>query len=187
MRVEDLKPNPKNPRTITPAKLEQLKRAMLEFGDLSGVVYNRRSKQLVGGHQRIENMKGAEVTVTRTYPKPTKAGTVAVGYVKFRGERFNYREVEWDRPREMAANIAANKGAGEWDLPQLGEWMRELGSFDVDLDISLTMFEETDLHLVRQHMRANPDSFEEGSEEDQGRLDEKKKVECPECSHVFTP
>lgn len=31
-----------------------------------------------------------------------------------------------------------------------------------------------------------PPNFEPGTEEDQGRLDEKKPITCPECGHVFT-
>jgi len=33
----------------------------------------------------------------------------------------------------------------------------------------------------------NAKNFEPGTEEDQGRLDEKTKVCCPECAHEFTP
>ena len=33
-----------------------------------------------------------------------------------------------------------------------------------------------------------PDAdFEPGTEDDQGKLDQKKKITCPECAHVFTP
>ncbi len=146
MRTKDLAPNPKNPRKITDAKLEQLKKALLEFGDLSGIVFNRKSGQLVGGHQRVKTFDtDAPVTIVRKFKKPTSTGTVAEGYVELRGERFSYREVSWDKHREMAANIAANKGAGEWDLPQVGEWLKELGSFDVDFDMDLTMFDEEEL------------------------------------------
>lgn len=52
MKVKNLKANPENPRTITDAKLLQLKRSMERFGDLSGIVFNRRSGNLGGGHQR---------------------------------------------------------------------------------------------------------------------------------------
>ena len=32
-----------------------------------------------------------------------------------------------------------------------------------------------------------PPNFEPASEDEQGRLDEKAKVKCPECGHEFTP
>lgn len=167
MRTKDLAPNPKNPRTVTEAKLEQLKKALLEFGDLSGIVYNRTTKQLVGGHQRLKSFDAdAPITITRKFNKATRTGTVAEGYVELRGERFSYREVSWDKHREMAANLAANKGAGEWDLPQVGEWLKELGSFDVDFDVSLTMFDEEELKdfgmiIVSEHTRTGATGVDE--------------------------
>lgn len=141
MQIADLKPNPRNPRTITDQKLEMLKKSLSEFGDLGGFVYNRKTDQLVGGHQRAKIFhKSSKLVVDKKYSKPTKTGTVAEGYVEFEGERFRYREVEWDEIKEKAANIAANKGAGEWDLPELSNWLKEIDEFGFDLD--LTMFDE---------------------------------------------
>lgn len=167
MKISELTPNPKNPRKVTDQKLEMLKAALLEFGDLSGIVFNRTTNQLVGGHQRIKHIdpKGS-VTIVRQFKKPTRTGTMAEGYVELQGERFNYREVKWPKHKEMAANIAANKGAGDWDLPQLGEWMKELGSFDVDLDLNLTMFDKDELKefgmiTVAEHTRVGATGVDE--------------------------
>lgn len=143
LKISSLKPNPRNPRTISPEKIEQLKKTLLEFGDLSGFVYNRKSRQVVGGHQRQAALpKDSEVVIERTYKKPTRTGTLAEGYVLFEGERFQYREVDWPKKKEMAANLAANKGAGEWNYQTLGEWMQELGTDGFDLD--LTLFDENE-------------------------------------------
>lgn len=167
MRVADLSPNKKNPRTITDTKLKLLKKALHEFGDLSGVVFNRKSKQLVGGHQRVNTLDpNSKIVITKKYPKPTRTGTLAEGYIISHGERYTYRVVSWDRHREMAANIAANKGAGEWDLPQLADWMRELDSFDVNYDMDLTMFDVEELSdfegiTVREHTRISPTGVDE--------------------------
>lgn len=141
--IRDLPHNPKNPRKASPEKLSQLDRSMREFGDLSGIVFNTKTNQLVGGHQRTKNMpEDSLVTITKRYEKPSETGTIAIGYIKVGGERYHYREVSWSKHKEMAANIAANKGAGDWDVPQLTEWIQELGSFDVDFDLDLTMFDE---------------------------------------------
>lgn len=146
MKISALKPQPENPRTITPAKAAQLKKTLLEFGDLSGIVFNKKTQHLVGGHRRVENFSPAgDVVYTRKFKKPTRAGTVAEGYVTLSGERFSYREVSWPLAREKAANIAANKNAGEWNLPALGKWIKELGSFDVDFDLELTMFDAEEI------------------------------------------
>lgn len=167
LKVRDLAPNPKNPRTITDAKLEMLKASMQEFGDLSGIVYNVQSRQLVGGTQRTKDIDGdADVTIVKRYSKPTRTGTVAEGFVMMGGERFNYRAVDWDKHREMAANLAANKGAGEWDLPQVSEMLKELGSFDVDFDLELTMFDQEELKefgviIVSEHTRTGATGVDE--------------------------
>lgn len=146
MRTSDLKPSPKNPRVVTDAKLAQLKKTMDAYGDLSGVVFNRRSGNLVGGTQRSKQFpEDAEVTITKRFEKPTKRGTVAMGYVLVNGERFTYREVDWDKHRETAARIAANKNAGDWDAEELSKQIRELSSFDVDFNLELTGFDEGEL------------------------------------------
>ncbi len=144
MRVSDLTPNPKNPRTITDAKLAQLKKALHKFGDLSGIVFNRKTKQLVSGHQRV---KLATVTpdihIEKKFPKPTKTGTVAQGFIYIGGDRFSYREVDWDRATEKAAMIAANHNAGDDDLAGLSSLLKELQNIDFDLD--LTMLSEIEM------------------------------------------
>lgn len=169
MRVGELKGNPKNPRKITPAKLEQLKNALYEFGDLSGITFNRNLDQLVTGHQRCKNFdETAVVKITNSYEKPSRTGTVAMGYILHHGERYAYREVEWDEGKHKSGTVAANKNAGEWDIPQLTEWFQELDSFDVNLDLNLTMFDEEerkDLGLesvtVGEHTRTSPTGVDE--------------------------
>ena len=167
MQLKDLRANPKNPRKISDEKLKQLKKALLEFGDLSGIVYNTRTKQLVGGHQRSKILDAASVIeIQKKYKKPTAAGTTAEGYVIVRGERYSYREVNWDEMREKAANLAANKNAGEWDLPQLKDWLKDLNSFDADFDLSLTMFDEDELQKfggieVAAHTRSEATGVDE--------------------------
>lgn len=168
MKIKDLIPNAKNPRTITDAKLAMLKKAVQEFGDLSGIVFNRKSKQLVGGHQRRKVLDPESViTITKKFSKPTAVGTVAEGYIDTESGRFAYREVYWTDAKEKAANIAANKGAGEWDMPQLTEWMKELGSFDLDFDINLTMFDNEEIEalgqsiIVSEHTRTGKTGVDE--------------------------
>ena len=114
-------PNPVNPRKITDEQLQALRKAMVEFGDLSGLVVNLTTGNYVGGHQRVKILGDLPVTVVQRFPKPTARGTVAEGYVTYNGERFVYREVKWDATKEKAALVAANKHGGDWDLPGLSE------------------------------------------------------------------
>lgn len=183
MKLKDLKPNPKNPRTITDEKLGKLKKALAEFGSLDGFVVNRRTGTLISGHQRAKGLNAeAPVTIVEKYKKPTKTGTTQIGFIEAGGERFPYREVDWDETREKAAMIAANRGAGEWDETTLGALLRDIDDFGLDLD--LTLFDDHELQDLMT-VKTEPD-FKPGSEGDQGQLDRKKPVECPECGHEFT-
>lgn len=177
MKIKDLKANPKNPRTISDEKLAMLKKAIAEFGDLSGIIFNRKTKRLVGGHQRTKNFPpDAAIEITTKFKKPTKVGTVALGYVLVNGERHNYREVEWDEIREKAANIAANKGAGEWDLSALSDWLKEIDEFGFDL--SLTMFDTIETKGFMQMEDGRPVT---GAQElDEGSFDNFSHS-CPKC------
>jgi len=55
--IKDLAACPRNPRTISPEALAGLGTSVAEFGDIAGIVWNRRTGQLVTGHQRIEALK----------------------------------------------------------------------------------------------------------------------------------
>jgi hypothetical protein len=183
--VQDLAHNPRNPRSITAAKVTQLGKSMTAFGDISGIVFNNRSGVVIGGTQRTKNLpKTAKVRITKTYAKPTAKGTVAVGYVEHEGERFNYREVSWDENTQEAAMIAANKSAGEWDKTKLTDSMRKLGSFDADFDLELTMFDTEEIRkkfstvTVSEHQRSN------GEDEDTGEDD---FVVVPGETYAFGP
>lgn len=166
MQISDLKHNPKNPRIIKDEKRDNLAASLAKFGDLGGFVFNRLSGLLVGGHQRSSVFPtDAKIVITKKYDKPTRAGTVAEGVIKFKGERFKYREVEWDDATETAAAIAANNNAGEWDRPMLADALKKLGSFDIDFDMRLTMFTEDELAdfappsttTVKTHERIKPE------------------------------
>lgn len=140
MELGDLAHNPENPRVITEDKLKLLKKSLAEYGDLSGFIFNRTTGRLVGGHQRSKVLpSNAKIHYTKKNTNPSKVGTLAVGFIEVDGEKFSYREVAWDDLKEKAANIAANKGAGEWDATKLTEWFSDLKTFGFDMD--LTMFD----------------------------------------------
>ena len=182
MDVKQLTANPENPRTISKQKLAMLKKSLEEFGDLGAIVFNQKTKRLVGGHQRIASIPAtSKIVVEKQYAKTTKTGTAVEGFIEIAGERHKYREVKWDEVKEKAANIAANKGAGEWEMPKLGEWMKELDEFGFDLD--LTLFNEDERRLLLH----DGSSFKPGQENEQGQLDQKDPliVRCPGCKKEF--
>lgn len=126
MKLSDLTPHPGNPRKIDSKKLEMLEKSLKEFGDLSGIIFNRSTGRLIGGHQRLKLLpRDAEIHKTDENH----------GFVLIEGDRFQYREVDWDETKERAANIAANQHGGEWDFPQLTDWIMDLDQHNIDMDL----------------------------------------------------
>lgn len=127
--INESKAYHKNPRKITKEKHELLSSSLAEFGDLSGVVVNVRTGEVIGGNQRtsIFKTKDTKLEITQRYAHPTSTGTMAVGYIIFGDEKFAYREVDWDEKTAESANIRANKIGGMFDFDILAN------EFDMDL------------------------------------------------------
>lgn len=140
-KIEDLKGASYNPRYITKKQLDALQKSIEQFGDLSGIVFNRSSGVLVSGHQRIKSVNGKKTKIVKENVKKDRQGTVGLGHVHVFEEdgtitKIPYREVDWDNKlQEMAANVAANAAGGEFDQAKLGAIMAKLekGKFDVEL------------------------------------------------------
>lgn len=180
MLVKDLAPNPNNPRLASNDDVERLGARMGAFGDLGGIVFNRKTKSLVTAHQRVKTFPPtAKITIVKKYAKPTKTGTIAEGFIEHDGEKWRYREVSWSKQTEKAAALAANNHAGKWDEDQLGEWLGELEGDGFDL--KLTGFDDDEL-----------DAFmDDGGEDPAPKKPKKEKGkssivhECPNCGHEF--
>lgn len=146
-QVGALHPAPYNPRRIEEAELAGLKQALEVFGDLGGIVFNRRTEQLVGGHQRVKTLDKSwplwiapDDTLTEG---DRRVGTVAMGFIETPFGRLSYREVDWDQKIEKAANMAANKWGGSWDDAALKDLLTEID--DGSGLIGLSGFNEVDL------------------------------------------
>ena len=111
-----------NPRKdLKPGDVEyqKLKRSIEEFGYVEPVVWNKRTGNIVGGHQRYKVLL-----------------------------ELGYSEVECvvldiDALKEKALNVALNKITGEWDVPLLSELLAQIG--ESGFDISLTGFDMSEL------------------------------------------
>jgi hypothetical protein len=97
-QLSQLKTASYNPRTIEDDAFEGLKHSIDLFGDLSGIVFNIRTKHLVAGHQRVKALREQYGNLSITSGK-MKAKT---------GETFPVRFVDWDLQKEKLANLAAN-------------------------------------------------------------------------------
>lgn len=127
--------NPKNPRQISEEMLAFLGDSLAEFGDLSGIIFNRRTRRLIGGHQRIKRLDHSWPIAKASATDST--GTVVSGTIQTPWCAMAYREVDWTESKEQMANLAANKIQGEWDTDLLADWMRE---FPEGADLRLTGF-----------------------------------------------
>lgn len=132
--VRDLPPNDRNPRNISEKRGAQLDRAMKKFGDLSGIVFNRRTGRLVCGHQRIKHLQ-ANANIRKEAAKD-EHGTVAIGRI-VSGARasWNYREVDVDEATEQAMMIAANAAGGDFDQDLLAGLVLDLDKAGFEMDL----------------------------------------------------
>jgi len=164
MKVKDLKPTKYNPRKISEEKLQMLGRSMDEFGDLSGIVFNRKIGSLICGHQRIKHIDGETEIIKK--PHKDKYGTIAVGYIKTRKGDFLYREVEWSRKKHDLAMIASNKHGGEFIDRETREIISRYDTGDIDLTITGYQEKEiakmmTEVKEVKPEVEFTEELFEE--------------------------
>jgi hypothetical protein len=168
MKLSDLTPHPGNPRKITDKQLKMLEKSLKEFGDLSGVIFNKKTGHLIGGHQRLKIIpKDVEVTMTDK----------SHGYFELNGDKFGVRIVDWDETKEKAANIAANKGAGGWDFQLLSEWIIDLDHQNIDMD--LTMFDSDELKSLFGQWDSGKDAVDK-IEENLDGIVSMIKIKCPQ-------
>ena len=117
--LADLTSAPYNPRTINAKALDGLGYSMAEFGDLSGIVLNRRTGHLVAGHQRVKSLRAryGDIAIdpaTHTIRTPE-------------GHTFAVRLVDWPVRQEKAANVAANAPTIQ------GQWTQDLDALLADI------------------------------------------------------
>jgi len=103
-----LNPDKQNARVITEEALAGLSVSVEEFGDLSGIVWNERTGELVCGHQRVETLRRAGAVEWHR-----ETGTTDRAWIVHpkTGARFPIRIVDWDPMRQRMANLVANNTA----------------------------------------------------------------------------
>ncbi len=113
----------KNPRQITAKQHEALAIDLAELGDLGGIVHDLNSDEIIGGNQRsrVFDINACDVLLTEQLDEPDAQGTVARGYVIWKGAKYDYRQVRWTERQAERANIVANKRGGTWDFDILAD------------------------------------------------------------------
>ncbi|UBM06625.1 site-specific DNA-methyltransferase [Enterococcus mundtii] len=113
MKLVDLKPADYNPRiNLEPGmdEYEKLKHSILEFGFVDPPIFNKRTGNLVGGHQRVAVAKDLGLC-----------------------EEIEVSVVDLSLEREKSLNVALNKISGEWDEDKLAVLLKELDSEALDV------------------------------------------------------
>jgi DNA modification methylase len=125
--IDELRPDPANPRRIGDAELEALTRSLREYGFLQPVIALRAYRTVVGGHQRL-------LAARRLGMK-----TVPVIFV----------DLSLEQARLL--NLALNKISGAWDEELLARMVADLSGV-ADLDLSLSGFDEDELERLMKSL-----------------------------------
>ena len=109
--VNDLRPADYNPRTITDKARKHLEASIERFGMVQPIVWNKRTGNIVGGHQRLAVLQ--------------KKGI----------EKVKVVEVDLDEAEEIQLNLAMNNphAQGTFDFGKLESLKLSLESLDVPL------------------------------------------------------
>jgi len=132
--INDLKPADYNPRIMREKAFKGLKGSLKEFGDISGIVWNKRSGNLVAGHQRVQALKSVNAKIVKD-----SGGEAYLEHPETE-ERYWIRVVDWDLHKEKSANVTANNPeiSGNWS-DDIGQVLDEINidegfSKDIGLD-----------------------------------------------------
>ncbi len=87
----------------------------------------------------------------------------------------NYQEYESDE--QEYADVQADNAIASWAELDLSGINTDIGDFGPELDLNMLGLKE--FNVVPE--------FDPGTVDDQGKLDEKKPVQCPNCGEQFVP
>ena len=121
----DIKNAPYNPRIMDPKAKKRLKQNIAKHGLVAALTWNKRTGNLVGGHQRLEQLDALE---------------------KNKDYELTVCVVDVDEREEAALNVQLNNPSmqGSWDLDKLANMTEE---FDLDLSEDLG-FTESDIDFM---------------------------------------
>lgn len=100
---------------------KRLKRSIEVFGYVEPIIWNERTGNIVGGHQRLKIL-------------------ISQGYKEIETSCINVSEED-----EKVLNVSLNKIKGRWDIDKLSDILQEFDEVD---SIGLTGFEERELESL---------------------------------------
>jgi len=175
MKLSELNPAPYNPRVITDAAFDGLSHSIDRFGLLSLIVWNKRSGNIVGGHQR--------------YRKLAEAGETETDVVV----------VDLDDNEEVALNVVLNSREIRGDFTK--EVMHLLSQTEVQIGSAFNDLQLNELHRKLSRVRwEKPEKRDKPDKPDEPpappmdtQFDPDPEVEgadeavivCPKCSSMW--
>ncbi len=136
--INQLRPDPVNPRRIYESELESLTRSIKEFGFVQPVLARREDYTVIGGHQRILAARRLGME------------TVPVLFL------------DLTREEGRLLNLALNRISGDWDQALLGRLLADLESVP-DIDISLSGFADHEIAKLLKTLDAREKRHREES------------------------
>jgi DNA modification methylase len=136
-KLNPAKYNPRKDLKPGDAEYEKLRRSIEEFGYVEPVIWNERTGNIVGGHQRYKVL-------------------TSLGYTE-----IECVVLDIDEQRERVLNVALNKIGGEFDIPLLTDLLHNLS--EDGFDVSLTGFdavEMEDLFKDKTIAKVKEDNFD---------------------------
>ncbi|MGD0019588.1 MAG: ParB N-terminal domain-containing protein [Candidatus Limnocylindrales bacterium] len=138
--IDQLRPDPANPRRISDEELEALERSLRQFGFVQPVLARREDRTVIGGHQRLVAAR--------------RLGLITVP--------VTWLDLTVDQSRLL--NLALNKISGTWDEQLLARLLADLQS-SPEVDLSLSGFGEDEVRdllrsLETREMQERPESFD---------------------------
>ena len=164
-------PDAKNPRKDLKKgdpEFEKIQNSIGKFGQLDPIIYNTRTRKILGGHQRLK------VLDAKGY---TELYTITLGAYTWAFAEADLKELS--EKEEIAANIALNKAQGDWQMDQLMINLQELKA--EGMDISITGFDEKEFDRLLQDLNIP----ETEKEYDESVADGVEMLTCPHCGKEF--
>ena len=169
MKLADLKPAEYNPRKITDEAFAGLGNSISRFGILSHIVWNKRTGNIVGGHQRYKHL--------------VEMGEIETEVIV----------VDLDDNEEVALNITLNNKAIRGDFTmdvvaqlriseaQLGSAFKQIGLLDLYENLRSRGFEKKVREKLEKIPKENSESKEGQRQGDGGNTQEKPVGDKPQA------
>src|SRR5687767_12965303 len=129
VQIDDLRPDPANPRGIPDQQLEALTRSLKEFGFVQPALARRDDKTVIGGHQRL----------------------LAARRLGYKTVPVIFLDLSIEQSRLL--NLGLNKISGEWDQELLARLLADLKPIE-DIDLALSGFSEDELEKLLKSLDA---------------------------------